>query len=343
MHSPQSLLLCSFRTPAQANVREVRQREPQLAPTEVSAETARMDEGKMHADEVVTSASLVGQLMEQFPQWAHLPITPVLSAGTDNALYRLGSDMVARLPRIEDAASKVQNEHRCLPKLAPQLPLSIPTPLEVGVPAHGYPWAWSVYRWIEGENATLDSLTDPREAAADLGRFVAALQRIDTTGGPAPGEHNSWRGESLTLRDEGTRDAIDSLRGVIDTDAATDAWEEAMLAPAWKGSPVWLHGDLQAGNLLATDGRLSAVIDFGCVGVGDPACDVMAAWMYLTSGTRGAFREQLSLDEATWARGRGWALSVGVVALPYYETTNPFLADIARRAIDEVLSDGRAT
>lgn len=301
-----------------------------------------MDEGKMHADEVDTSVALVGQLMEQFPRWAHLPITQVKSAGTDNALYRLGSDMVVRLPRIEDAASKLVKEHRWLPRLAPQLPLSIPTPLATGMPAHGYPWAWSVYRWIEGENATLDRL-DPLQAAVDLGRFVAALQRIDATDGPAPGDHNSWRGESLSLRDEGTREAIDSLRGTIDTDTATAAWEEAMLAPDWEGSPVWLHGDLQAGNLLATAGRLSAVIDFGCLGVGDPACDVMAAWLYLTAATRDAFREQLSIDEATWARGRGWALAVGLVALPYYETTNPFLADIARRAIGEALADSGTT
>jgi aminoglycoside phosphotransferase (APT) family kinase protein len=165
------------------------------------------------------------------------------------------------------------------------------------------------------------------------------LQRIDPAGGPPPGTHNSERGVPLALRDRGTRDAIAAVRDTYDPNALTAAWEEALAAPVWHGRPVWLHGDLLASNLLAVEGRLSAVIDFGCLGVGDPACDVMPAWSYLSAETRHAFRAALPVDDATWARGRGWALSFGLVALPYYETTNPVLAGIARHAIDEVLAD----
>ena len=299
-----------------------------------------MSVGKMHVDEVDTNVSLVVRLLTaQFPQWADLPIEPVHSAGTDNALYRLGDDMVVRLPRIHWATGQADKEHQWLPRLAPFLPLAIPVPLAKGKPGEGYPWHWSVYRWLEGENATSERIANPRQAATDLAQFIAALQRIDATGGPPPGQHNSFRGEPLAMRDTRTRDAIAILRGTFDADAMTAVWDAAIKAPAWHRPPVWLHGDLQSGNLLAVQGRLNAVIDFGCLGVGDPACDVMVAWLYLSAETRDVFRAVLQVDDATWARGRGWALSVGLIALPYYQSTNPVLAGIARRAIDEALAD----
>lgn len=294
----------------------------------------------MHADEVPIDASLAGRLLPaQFPKWADLPIEPVESAGTDNAIYRLGDDMAVRLPRIGWATGQVEKEHRWLPRLAPRVPLAIPVPLAKGIPADGYPWHWSVSRWLEGENATIDRIADLREAATDLAVFVAALQRIDPSGGPAPGPHNSFRGVPLAMRDPPTRAAIASLHGTLDTDAVTAAWKAALNAPAWPGPGVWLHGDLNAGNLLAQHGRLSAVIDFGCLGVGDPACDVMVAWTLLTAETRHVFRAALDVGDATWARGRGWALSVALIILPYYQNTNPVLCGIARCAIDEVLAD----
>ena len=299
-----------------------------------------MPAGKMHAEEVDTSVSLVRRLLAaQYPEWADLPVAPVPSAGTDNALYRLGEDKVVRLPRIQWATGQVEKEHDWLPRLAPSLPLAIPIPLAKGKPGEGYPWHWSVYRWLEGENATLERLADLRQAALDLAQFIAALQRIDPAVGPPPGPDNSFRGEPLARRDARTREAIASLQGVIDAGAVTAAWEAALEAPAWSGPPVWIHGDLQSGNLLAVQGQLSAVIDFGCLGVGDPAYDVMAAWLYLPAETREIFRAALEVDGATWARGRGLALSVGLIALPYYQTTNPVLAGIARRAIDEALGD----
>jgi aminoglycoside phosphotransferase (APT) family kinase protein len=299
-----------------------------------------MSAGRMHVDEVETSVSLVVRLLStQFPEWEDLPIEPVHSSGTDNALYRLGDDMLVRLPRIHWATGQVSKEHEWLPRLAPSLPLAIPIPLAKGNPGDGYPWHWSVYRWLDGENATSDRIADPRQAAIDLAQFIAALQRIDVTGGSPPGPHNSSRGEPLVMRNTRTREAIATLRGSIDVDAVIAVWNEAIEAPAWHGPPVWLHGDLQSGNLLAVHGRLCAVIDFRCLGVGDPACDVMAAWMFLSAETRDVFRDVLQVDRATWSRGRGWALSVGLIALPYYQSTNPVLAGIAQRAINETLTD----
>ncbi len=299
-----------------------------------------MSTGKMHADEVGIDLALVHRLLEaQFPRWADLPIEPVRSAGTDNAIFRLGDDMTVRLPRIPGAIGQVEKEMRWLPRLAPLLPLAIPVPLAMGQPAEGYPWQWSVSRWLDGETATVKHIADPLEAATDLAWFVAALQRIDPAGGPPPGEHNSFRGEPLASRDEETRDAIASLQDVLDADAATAAWDAALGTPEWNGPPVWLHGDLISSNLLAHEGRLTAVIDFGCLGVGDPACDVMVAWTYLSEGTRDAFRAALPVDGGTWGRGRGWALSFGLIAFPYYRRSNPVLAGIARYAIDEALAD----
>ncbi len=297
---------------------------------------------KMHADEVETDAALVRHLLEaQFPHWARLPIERVPSDGTDNALYRLGDELVVRLPRIQWAVGMVEKEQTWLPRLAPLLPLVIPEPLALGTPGDGYPWPWSVYRWLEGDNATSERIADRHQAATDLAKFISALQRVDPAGGPPSGANNSFRGVPLATRDVETRAAIASLKDTIEVGAATAAWQRALETPAWDGPPVWIHGDLQSGNLLSVQGRLSAVIDFGCLGVGDPACDVMVAWTYLSAETREAFRVALPVDDATWERGLGWALSTALIAIPYYEDTNPVLAGIGRRAIDEVLADRR--
>lgn len=265
-------------------------------------------------------------------------------ASPDNAIYRLGNDMAVRLPRIHWATGQVEKEHRWLPRLATLLPLAIPIPLAKGKPAEGYPWDWSVCRWLEGENATLERIADLGQAATDLAQFVAALQRVDLTDGPPPGEHNSFRGVPLATRDESTRAAITSLAGTIDLGAVTAAWETALRAPEWERAPVWIHGDLDSRNLLVEQGRLSAVIDFGCLGVGDPACDVMVAWKILSADTRDIFRAELSVDEATWARGRGWALSQALMALSYYTLeTNPVLVREAHQWMAEVLADHAPT
>ena len=299
-----------------------------------------MSARKMHADEVDIDASLVRRLLAaQFPHWANLPIEPVRSAGTDNAIYRLGDDMAVRLPRIHWATQQAEKERQWLPRLAPHLPLAIPVPLAMGEPAEGYPWRWSVYRWLSGENAAGGRIADLRLAAVDMAQFIAALRRIDATGGPRPGTYNSGRGVPLAERDAETRAAIASLGGLIDAGAVTAAWDAALRAPAWDGPLVWIHGDLQAGNLLVEQGRLSAVIDFGCLGAGDPACDLSIAWTLFSGASRDAFRAALAVDDAAWARGRGWALSVALIALPYYLETNPVIVAASRHAIEEVLAD----
>jgi aminoglycoside phosphotransferase (APT) family kinase protein len=293
----------------------------------------------MHADEVSTDASLVGRLIDaQFPQWADLPIEPVRDRGTDNALYRLGDQMVVRLPRIPQATLALEKERRWLPKLAPVLPLAVPMPLATGVPADGYPWDWSVYRWLGGQAATVEPIAVLGQAASDLAGFIAALQQVDSTDAPPPGEHNGFRGEPLEARDEGVRTAIAALDEEIDVGAVTGVWEAALSAPVWHRPPVWIHGDLDARNLLVVEGRLSAVIDFGCLGVGDPACDVMVAWKVFSANSRDRFRAALSVDEATWVRSRGWALSQALGALSYYTLeTDAVLVREARRWLAEVL------
>jgi aminoglycoside phosphotransferase (APT) family kinase protein len=296
----------------------------------------------MHHGEVETDVALVRRLLAaQFPHWAGLPIEQVHAGGTDNAIYRLGADLAVRLPRIKSATGQAETERVWLPRLAPRLPLAIPVPLATGAPGEGYPWRWSIQRWLAGENATTARLTDPDQAARDLARFIAALRRITTTGWPPPEPPASFRDQSLASRDAAVRAAIAALGGALDAEAATAAWEAALAAPEWDGPRVWIHADLQPLNLLLDGGRLSAVIDFGGLGLGDPAVDVMAAWTLFSGGTREVFRAALEVDGATWARGRGWALSMGLIALPYYETTNPTLAGVARRAIDEVLDESR--
>lgn len=298
----------------------------------------------MHAEEVNVDMFLVGRLLAaQFPQLADLPIEPVLSAGTDNSIYRLGVDMALRFPRILAATARLEKELRWLPRLAPGLPLAVPVPLAKGTPAEGYPWLWSIYRWLKGQNATLDRFAEPRQAAIDLAQFITTLQRIDPIDGPPPGEHNFGRGVPLAERDSSVRAAIASLDTMLDADAVIAAWEAALHAPAWQGPPVWIHGDLSPGNLLVVQGRLRGVIDFGGLSVGDPACDLIAAWNLFSAETRDVFRSALRVDDATWARGRGWALSVALIALPYYLDTNPVIVDSARHTIGEVLADHEQT
>lgn len=293
---------------------------------------------RMHADEVHTDATLVrGLLAAQFPAWAGLSILRVASSGTDNALYRLGDTMVVRLPRIHWAAAHVAKEYEWLPRLAPDLPVAIPTPLTMGEPAGDYPWHWAVYRWLDGDAAPGAPVDDLGRVAGEVAGFIAALQRIDTAHGLPPARPGE-RGAPLAARDTVTRQAIAALRGMIDTVAATAAWETALHAPAWSGPPVWVHGDLAASNLLIRDGRLGAIIDFGCLGVGDPAVDLIVAWEYLAP-VRDILRAALGVDAATWLRGRGWALSTALVALPYYLDTNPGLVNSARQRIATVLAD----
>lgn len=298
----------------------------------------------MHADEVTTDVALVRRLLAaQQPAWSRLTIEPVASAGTDHAIYRLGSDMAVRLPRIASAVGQQDAEWHWLPRLAPHLPLTIPTPLARGEPAEDYPFGWSVYRWIEGRSAVAVPLADPVGAARSLGAFVARLRAIDAAGAPGPGHHNNHRGAPLAERDAQTRRAIHALGPLVDWRAVTMVWDAALEVPPWRAAGVWHHGDLLPSNLLIAGGELTAVIDFGCLGAGDPACDVLPAWAMFDGDSRAAYRAAIGVDEATWARGRGWALSWALVALPYYLETNPVIAATARRTIRETVEDSALT
>ncbi len=284
-------------------------------------------------------ASLARRLVAaQFPQWSGLPVKPVEFDGWDNRTFRLGEELSVRLPSAGWYAAQVEKEHRWLPRLAPLLPLPIPEPLAMGSPGSYYPWHWSIYRWLEGENAAIERIADLQEFAVTLAQFLVALQRIDPVGGPPPGPHNFFRGGSLNVYDHETRNSLIALSGKIDTRLAAKVWQAA-LAAAWGGQPVWLHGDIAAGNLLVKKGRLNAIIDFGCSGVGDPACDLTIAWTFFSGASREAFRAALPLDDATWARARGWALWKALITLAESLSTDAQKLGHARSVIDEVIAD----
>lgn len=295
----------------------------------------------MDVKQPVVDDALVRRLVAaQFPQWADLAVRPIARSGWDNRSFHLGEHMIVRLPSALDYAVQVEKEHWWLPRLAPLLPLPIPVPLAMGEPTRGYPWRWSVYRWLEGETATPERIADLRDFARTLAQFLIDLQCIDPTDGPAPGAHNFYRGGSLTTYDVETRQALVVLKGTIDVDAAAEIWAEA-LATSWNRSPVWIHGDVSAGNLLVQDGRLSAVIDFGACGIGDPACDLAIAWTLFRGESRQVFRGMLPLDAGTWTRGRAWALWKALIVAAGLCDAHPFDVQDAPplRVINEVLAD----
>lgn len=289
---------------------------------------------------VTIDTALVRRLVAtQFPQWRDLAVRPVASGGWDNRTFHLGDEMTVRLPSAAAYSLQVEKEHRWLPQLAPLLPLPIPVPLAMGVPAEGYPWHWSVYGWIEGETARRENIADLSKFAADLAGFLIALKRIEPTGGPSPGQHNFFRGGPLTVYDGETRQAITALGSRIDASAASAVWEAA-LAATWQGPPVWFHGDVASGNLLVEDGRLSAVIDFGTSGVGDPSCDLVIAWTLFEGESREVFRAGIAVDDAAWARGRGWALWKALIIVAGH-IDSPVEVEKSWCVIDAVLADHR--
>jgi aminoglycoside phosphotransferase (APT) family kinase protein len=286
----------------------------------------------MHADEVDTDLGLVVRLLaRQFPQWADLPAVPVPSYGTDHDVYRLGDRVAVRLPRIGWAAGQAEKEARRLPELAPQLPLAVPVPLAVGVPDDGYPFPWAVHEWLPGEDASAAPF-DPDRAAVDLAEFVRALGSVDTTGAPESAVR-------LADRDADVRRCVRELGTAVDADATLRLWERFLAAPPHQGPGRWIHGDLLLGNLLVVEGRLSAVIDWGGLAVGDPAQDLKPAWTVLTGAARDRFLRETGADDAARERARGWALSQALIALPYYAGTNPGMVRQARRALDELAAD----
>ena len=290
-------------------------------------------------DPVKIDASLVKRLVtRQFPMWADLPIAPVLPGGHDNKTFHLGEEMSVRLPSRDAYAAHVAIEHEWLPKLGPNLPLPIPEPLGKGAPSLDYPWPWSVNRWIEGETASMDRIGDDVGFAKDLAGFLNALQSINATGAPEPGKHNFFRGGELAVYDSETRECIDLLQDVIDPYAATSIWDAAV-EERFHREPVWVHGDVAAGNLLVKDGRLRGVIDFGQLVAGDPSCDVTIAWTLFSGKSREAFRAELAVDEGTWVRGRGWGLWKALPQLLEHRSNDPRAAAKAERVIFDILGE----
>ncbi len=322
---------------------------PSLTPyptgkTQTKSRNLKIEKGNgysamLHEGEIEVDQSAVRQLIaDQFPQWNAFPLEQVESEGTSNVLFRIGDEWIARFPRTRGAAEQIEKEWAWLPYLAKQLPLRIPTPVAQGAPQDRFPQIWSIYQWLEG-NAFPESgdIVQP-EFAKDLARFIRCLQSIDTKGGPAPGSHNFYRGTPLRSRDRPTREAIRTLSGKIDEKAVTAAWETALLAPE-DNNPTWIHGDLLPGNLLFDHGRLTGVIDFGGLGVGDPACDLMPAWNFFAPETRQIFRKSLEVNETAWVRGRGWALSQALIYIPYYLGKRPQGVSHAFRVIDEIVAE----
>lgn len=285
---------------------------------------------QMHPDQVPTSTALVRRLVaEQMPAWERLEVTALGEFGTDHALYRLGPDLLVRLPIIGWAVDQVASDWRWMPVLAPRLPASLPRPVAVGAPGHGYPFPWLVVEWLPGRPPVEGRVSVA--LASDLATFVAALHAADTTGGPT--KRPDDRGGSLAARDRATRCALLDAADQLDVRRALAVWDDALGADPWGGPPVWVHGDLLAGNLLEQDGRLSAVIDFGALGLGDPAVDLTPAWGLLDGRGRSRFCADLAYDSHAWRRSRGWALTTAVMALGYYRDSVPAFLARSQRTI----------
>lgn len=307
-------------------------------PGNVLTSAPPMDIQRKPGAEVAADADLVRALLRE--QHADLAALPLVEAGEgwDNTLYRLGDDLVVRLPRREIAAGLIVHEHRWLPGLAPHLPLPVPAPVRVGRPGHGFPWAWSIVRWFEGDTGVnlKDGFTEAM--AVQLAGFLAALHH------PAPDDAptNPFR-TSLASRADAFAERLRRCGSDVDRTLAFAVWQDALHAPPWPGPRLWLHGDLHPGNLIVKDGRLAAVIDFGDLTAGDPAVDLAVAWMLWPEALRGVFRARVNradprIDDATWRRARGWAISLGV-ALLVNSLDDPPMMSMARRTIGAVLRD----
>ncbi|GAA1575866.1 aminoglycoside phosphotransferase family protein [Kribbella sancticallisti] len=293
------------------------------------------DDGRAGID-----AALVKRLVKaQFPQWSDLPVSPVKIDGWDNRTYRLGDSLTARLPTAAAYAPAVDKEDEWLPLLAPHLPVAVPEPVGKGVPGEGYAFNWSVRRWLDGETADVDRIPDLTGFAVSVAEFIRALQRCDPVGGPVAAAHSFYRGAPPVHYDDETRRALTALEGHVDTEAAAVVWDAA-LSSTWDGPMTWFHGDIAQGNLLVDKtGHLTAVIDFGTSGVGDPACDLVIAWTMFSGASRDAFRSTVDQDAGTWARARGWALWKALIVLAGVIDTDAGNAAMNRRVIDEVLAD----
>jgi aminoglycoside phosphotransferase (APT) family kinase protein len=277
----------------------------------------------------------------QFPAWSHLPLKKIDSAGTDNSIYRLGKELALRFPVSVSAAEQVAKEHRWLPKLS-SFAAAIPIVVGAGRPTNEYPFPWSVMNWIEGKDAASTIISDWLTMADDLGQFVRKFRGQNTSGAPVAGKHNGFRGTALVNLDQVARNAMNALEDTFDKACLLKIWEQALGVEPWAGSPVWIHGDIHAANIIVRNDGIAGIIDFGLMGIGDPACDLALGWSLLPPRAREIFRTAANVDEPTWQRGKGWGLYIGVIALSYYRDRNPTLSGIAEKAIRAVIEDSRS-
>ncbi|MCX4744990.1 aminoglycoside phosphotransferase family protein [Kitasatospora sp. NBC_01287] len=307
----------------------------------------------LHDNEIQVDEALVRTLLrEQRPHWADLPISPA-GAGTDNTMYRLGEHLLVRLPRTPDNAQAVRKEQTWLPRLAPHLPCRIPEPVHSGTPSAAFPLAWSVYHWIDGDEAGPESVTDWSAFGADLASVVRSLHTAPLMGATREGELSWYRGGGLRACERWIGECFDACRTLqgLDLDLARlrDLWQSALALPEPSGPHVWLHGDLKPTNLLVQQGKLHAVIDFGALSVGLPDAEHSTLWDF-PPAARQAYRDALGLDDMTWLRARAWAIAVGVSGVSYYWDTYPaFVRECLARlrsilaAADESAAGSRAT
>ncbi|QHT63184.1 aminoglycoside phosphotransferase family protein [Paenibacillus lycopersici] len=285
----------------------------------------------------ITTDLVRGLIDSQFPEWGHLALRPVERSGHDNRTFRLGGEMTVRLPSHERYASAVDKETAWLPIFQPQLTLPIPAPLAKGRPTEAFPLPWSVNRWIEGDTITHANVGDLNQLAEDLAAFLHELEAIDAAGGVPAGVQNFHRGGDLSVYDSDTRLVIDKLSGMYDARLLAEMWELA-LAADYASAPVWVHGDVAVGNLLVSGGRLSGVIDFGTMGVGDPSSDLVMAWNFFDAPSRQRFLDCMGLGENTTRRARGWALWKALITYDW----NPQGSEAAnwgKRVIDVIIED----
>ncbi|WP_129336144.1 aminoglycoside phosphotransferase family protein [Cellulomonas endophytica] len=295
---------------------------------------------RLHDDEVPVDAGLVVRLLAgQVPDLlvgagGADAVVEIVPAGTVNAVFALGDALVVRLPLRAAGADDLARERALLPRLAGRLPVAVPRVVAVGAPGEGYPFAWSVQERVPGRPPE-PAEGDDEALAQDLVAVVRALRDLGLPDGPT-----AFRGRRLDAYDAAVRTALGQLGAVVDVPALTSRWDAALVVPPARAPGTWVHADLLPGNLLVADGRLTGVLDWAAAGLGDPAVDLLPAWSLLGPGGRAVLRRDLRVDEPTWERGRGWALLVGAVALPYYATTHPSFAAVARRMLATVLEDG---
>ena len=278
----------------------------------------------MHEDEIAIDETLVRELLEaQMPELADRELSIVEPWGTDNAIWRLGEDLIVRLPRIHWAASQADREAEVLTRIASYLSMTVPVPVAVGEPRGAYPYRWAVLSWLPGESAGPARIDDPISFALDLADFVRALEAIPTDGAPPA----TGRARPLAEYNDSTLEYIEGASHLIDAAAARNVWQEALAAPAHEGAPLWVHSDLE-GNCIVNVGRLSGVVDWAYACGGDPAVDVQVVWSPLfTEASRRAFIDALQVDDATLARSRGAAIQQACGALPYYLDTYPLIVE----------------